>query len=183
MMNFPEASPQYTPDQDELKLLHNGIIHSLANNPRLNTSIENLNTGLLRRFHTAFIAGMDARTIIGNRDEFDEIVVESRTAPEDEEDPTWVRAELRKHADPEAHRSLTLKIDKDISFHEESFLQPVYGVSKFLPTFDMDDSIYGSYEGDDDNEEDFADFMEEQARAITPDDMDVLRRLHQSLNE
>lgn len=95
-MKTPEAAG-FEPGQDELEVVHNGLLLALQTSRWLDPSVTTQRHGIRdREFRVARLPEAVSRKILGERAaEYSEVAVNSRTAPKDPRDPTWAGVVLR----------------------------------------------------------------------------------------
>ena len=166
----------FAPSQAELGFIYNSLQQALATNPRLSTTVSEINYGIRRVFRTYVLSDTDARLVLNN-DDYDKIQVDTRTSPGNILDPSWVRVDLMNSTDDNPNHQLSIQIDSRPSYKPELESQPEYEIWKMLPAFDTavevdpvdDTAIYV--------DEELVSYFEEQVYSATPDDMATLYRI------
>ena len=167
----------FEPSQDEIRKLHNKIQAALELNPRLNVRQRSDNYGIKRDFRHTFISGLEVELLLGDT-EYDEIGIESRISPEDADDPFWVRIDLQTHGeDPGLGRIFEYMIDYGMEHMNK------WSIRKRLPKIDEDESQNQDYENMTDEEIALYEHFEKEVSSITPQDVDFLHKLAESLSQ
>lgn len=132
-MTTPETG-EFEPGQGELMVVYNGLLLALQISKWLNPDITPERQGpRVREFRTARLPEAVSREILGERaEEYDEVVVTSRTAPKDPRDPSWVGVTLRDGSEPyrwlDPGRNAT-----QFTVWKNPPLQKAYSISKTVP--------------------------------------------------
>jgi len=190
-MISPEMGARYSPEQEELEDLFVSIRDSLLSNPRLSVGVETKQAShIVREFRRHRFSGIEASTVLQEPEQDpdyvnDTIIVESRRAPDDPiHDMDWVSVTIFNHKDYQTpHRHTRYFIQRDLSTSVNPQSSFSYFILKTLPTLDAHDSQYGRIDRPSDEEDKFADFVDDEVRAITPEDIQLLQRLAASLSQ
>lgn len=185
-MMTPEGAGEYEPDQSELRRVFDDLQWALESNPRLTVSTNVIvDNGLRRIFRHYSFAGPAVRGTLPVEDDYDEIAVETRINTTKRPDIDWAKVELRNQADVERkfHRGTEYVLHRDVSYAEVSAGQPYFRITKWLPSFDADEAGYRVVEDLPAEEEEFAMYIEDTVRSITPDDVRLLGHIARALCE